>query len=100
ESLESLDRGTKLPTVGYVADENFGVPASFDDVFLNFFKLASRSTDEKNLGSRLSKSKGCYGAKTAAGAGYQRDLPIQPEGCRDDRDTGYRSYGVSPELAS
>ena len=96
----SIDLGTKLLTVGYVADEDFGAPASLDDVLLNFFKLASRSAKQKDLGSGLSKSKGCYGAKTPAGARYQRDAAVQPERCRDDRATGYRGYGVSPELAT
>jgi hypothetical protein len=100
EPLEPIDLGTELLTVGYVADERFGAPTSINDVLLNFLKFAARSAKEKHLGSRLSKSKGCRRTKAAAGARNQRDAAVQPEGCRDDRGTGYRSYGVSPGLAT
>ena len=66
-------------TVGDVADQNSGASAALDDFVLNFFKLALRSAQEKHIGSRLGESKGCHGAKTASGAGDERDAAVQPE---------------------
>lgn len=100
ESLESNELGSNLPAVGDVADENCSAPASFDDVLLNFFKLASCPAQEKHFGARLSEGTRYHGAKTATGAGHQRNAAIQPERCRKGgtRYRRYRGYGLSPAL--
>ena len=100
ESVESIECGRQLRAVGDITDEDFRAPASVDDFRLNFFKFASRSAEEEQLGSRLSQSERRDGAKTTAGAGHQRNQAVEPEGFRNDRCTMYRGYGLSPEVAT
>src|SRR6187551_3667904 len=79
ESLKPIDLGTKLMNVRHVADHHSGVPACTRNLALNLFELTSRSAEEKHLRSRLSESKRCGSAKTAACARYERHTAVQPE---------------------
>src|ERR1051326_896643 len=98
EPLESINLRTKLVNVSDIADQHFGAPARAGNLVLNFFEFASRSAEQQHLRSRLSKSNGRGGPKTAARTRYERYTAVQPEGFRENRGTESSGYDLSPGL--